>query len=379
MKGTRRVAVIYRSVPQYRRQFYEMLRSELGKDPIDLQLIYGQPGSQDAAKKDTVDLDWAERIENRIVRVGGRELYWQPCLSLLRGADLVIVEQASKLLVNYVLQARYLVGGARFALWGHGKSFFYDASWFGECLKRCASTRVHWWFAYNAKSAAVVRSLGFPVERTTVTQNAIDTRGLVAAARMVDPSALRALAAELQLAGRNVCIYAGAMYRDKRLSFLLDACDLIRRSVPDFEMIFMGAGIDAALVRQAAIRHSWIKYIGPKFDHEKVPYFLLSKLFLLPGVVGLAVLDAFALGVPLVTTAVAGHGPEIEYLDDERNGIIVQEANSPEAYAGAVTALLKDEERRRTLVAGCHAAADIYTVENMVERFANGVRQALAS
>jgi len=380
MKRTRRVAIVYKSMPQWRRRFSELLRDRLAQDAIDLQLIYGQPGAKDAAKKDTVDLEWAQRIENRIVRFGGRELYWQPCLRLLGGADLVIVEQASKLLVNYVLQARYLFGGARLAFWGHGKNFAdNDSSCLGEFLKRSVSRHVHWWFAYNAKSAAVVQSLGFPADRTTLTQNAIDTRGLIAAAGAVDPSALQALCNELQLSGRNVCIYAGAMYRDKRLSFLLEACELIRQWVPDFEILFIGAGVEAGLVTQAAMRHSWIKYIGPRFDQEKVPYFMLSKLFLLPGVVGLAILDAFALAVPLVTTAVPGHGPEIDYLDDGTNGVIVQQTQSPVAYAETVRELLRDEERRQLLVAGCRAAADIYTVENMVERFATGVRQALAS
>ena len=380
MNPLRRVAIVCTSLPQYRRRFFELLRDRLAREAIHLKLIYGQPGAKDAAKKDTVDLEWAQRIENRIVRFGGRELYWQPCLHFLRGADLVIVEQASKLLVNYVLQARYLLGGTRFAFWGHGKNFAqYDSHWLGEFLKHRVSRRVHWWFAYNAKSAAVVQSLGFPADRTTLTQNAIDTRALIAATRRLDPSALTRLCDVLQLRGRNVCLYAGAMYRDKRLLFLLQACELLRRWVPDFEMIFMGAGIDAGIVTEAAMRHSWIKYIGPKFDHEKVPYFMLSKLFLMPGVVGLAVLDAFALAVPLVTTAVPGHGPEIDYLDDGTNGILVHQVQSPAAYARTVAELLRDEQQRQLLIEGCRAAAEIYTVENMVERFAVGVMQALAA
>ena len=380
MKRLRRVAIVHKCLPQWRRRFFELLRDRLAQEAIHLQLIYGQPGAKDAAKKDTVDLEWAQRIQNRIVYFRGRELYWQPCLHLLRGADLVIVEQASKLLVNYVLQARYLLGGTRFAFWGHGKNFAqYDSHWLGEFLKHRVSRRVHWWFAYNAKSAAVVQSLGFPADRTTLTQNAIDTRALIAATRRFDPSALRGLCDVLELRGRNVCLYAGAMYRDKRLLFLLEACELIRRWVPDFEMIFMGAGIDAGIVTEAAMRHSWIKYIGPKFDHEKVPYFMLSKLFLMPGVVGLAVLDAFALAVPLVTTAVPGHGPEIDYLDDGTNGILVHRVQSPAAYARTVAELLRDEQRRQLLIEGCRAAAEIYTVENMVERFAVGVMQALAA
>ena len=380
MKRLRRVAIVHKCLPQWRRRFFELLRDRLAQEAIHLQLIYGQPGAKDAAKKDTVDLEWAQRIQNRIVYFRGRELYWQPCLHLLRGADLVIVEQASKLLVNYVLQARYLLGGTRFAFWGHGKNFAqYDSHWLGEFLKHRVSRRVHWWFAYNAKSAAVVQSLGFPADRTTLTQNAIDTRALIAATRRFDPSALRGLCDVLELRGRNVCLYAGAMYRDKRLLFLLEACELIRRWVPDFEMIFMGAGIDAGIVTEAAMRHSWIKYIGPKFDQEKVPYFMLSKLFLMPGVVGLAVLDAFALAVPLVTTAVPGHGPEIDYLDDGTNGILVHQVQSPAAYARTVAELLRDEQQRQLLIEGCRAAAEIYTVENMVERFAVGVMQALAA
>ena len=123
MNRLRRVAIVHKCLPQWRRRFFELLRDRLAQEAIHLQLIYGQPGAKDAAKKDTVDLEWAQRIQNRIVYFRGRELYWQPCLHLLRGADLVIVEQASKLLVNYVLQARYLLGGTRFAFWGHGKNF----------------------------------------------------------------------------------------------------------------------------------------------------------------------------------------------------------------------------------------------------------------
>jgi glycosyltransferase involved in cell wall biosynthesis len=375
-----RVAVVYKRMPHYRRRFFELLRDTLAEEAIQFQLIYGQSAAKDAVKKDTVELEWAQRIENRIARLGRLELYWQPCLRLLDGTNLVIVEQASKLLVNYVLQARYLLGGPRFAFWGHGKNFSLDdRSSVGEFIKGNLSRRVHWWFAYNERSAAVVRSLGFPAARTTLTQNAIDTRGLVAAARAVEPLKLKAICEELRLKGNNVCIFSGAMYPEKRLPFLLEACELIRQRVPDFEVIFVGAGTGAALVEQAAARHSWIKYVGPKFDDDKVPYFLLSKLSLMPGLVGLGVLDAFALGVPLVTTAVPYHSPEIEYLQDGINGVVVRQAQSAAAYAEAVADLLRDHGRRQLLVAGGRASAEVYTIENMVDRFAAGITQALES
>src|SRR5690242_9872256 len=99
-----RVAIVYKSLPQYRRRFFELLKLKLDEIGIDLILIYGQAGKKDSTKKDTVDISWATRINNKIFYIGPQEFYWQPCLHLLKEVDLVIVEQASRLLVNYVLQ-----------------------------------------------------------------------------------------------------------------------------------------------------------------------------------------------------------------------------------------------------------------------------------
>lgn len=62
-------------------------------------------------------------VGSKIVRVGGREIFWQPVLGHVSGADLVIVEQATKLLVNYVLLAQQALGRTKFAFWGHGENF----------------------------------------------------------------------------------------------------------------------------------------------------------------------------------------------------------------------------------------------------------------
>lgn len=373
-----KVAVVYKTLPQYRRRFFELLNEKLARSDIEFLLIYGQPGAADAAKGDTVELPWARKIENKIWKVGSRELYWQPCMDLLKDVDLVIVEQANKLLLNYVLLVRQLVGRGKVAFWGHGKNFqARGGNRASETTKRFVSRRPHWWFAYNELSAGVVKHLGFPAERITSVQNAIDTRSLMDARKSVSEKKVERVREELDLKGNNVCLYAGGMYPDKRLAFLLEACVLVREKVPDFEMIFIGAGTDRGLVEAAAREYEWIKYVGPKFDEEKVPYFELAKLFLMPGLVGLAVLDSFALQVPLVTTAITYHSPEIEYLQSGQNGIILGETEKPEEYAAVVSQLLDDDEARAKLVAGCKSASSRYTVEEMADRFATGVRKAL--
>jgi glycosyltransferase involved in cell wall biosynthesis len=375
-----KVVIIYKSLPQYRRDFYERMRSALAERGIDFHLIYGQPTGPESKKEDSVDIGWATRVHNRCVRIGRKELLWQPVTRLVMDADLVIVEQASRLLVNYWLQLNYLIRKhPRLALWGHGKNFQgHDASRIGELVKRYVSQHVHWWFAYNDKSAEVVQRLGVPPDRISSVQNAIDTRGLVLAHKSLSQDKVEHLRVSLGLSGKNVGIFAGGMYEEKRLGFLLAACERIRDAVPDFEMVFLGSGPQVHVIRDAAARCNWIKYVGPKFGDDKVPYFALAKVFLMPGLVGLAILDCFALEVPLVTSAIDYHSPEIAYLENGVNGVCVAEHEDAQAYADAVTMVLKDDVYREKLRNACRASAERYTLEEMVERFGEGVVRALA-
>ena len=374
------VAMVFKYLLQHRIAFCERLRDQLEARGIELRLIYGQPGPEDAPRQDEADLAWARRIRNVVVPLGRRELFWQPVLPLLREADLVVVNDASKLLLNYVLFLQQIVGRQRVALLGHGfNARRRPGTRPGEWLKGVISRQAHWWFAYNELSATAVAQLGFPRERITSIQNAIDTRALVAAREAVTPSQLDDLRRAVGVRGGNVGLFLGGMYEDKLLPFLIEACRGIRKAVPDFEMIFMGAGHDEDLVRAAAAEHPWVHHLTPRFEADKVPYCMLADVLLLPAAVGLTVLDSFALQLPLVTIEDRYHGPEIAYLEHEVNGLMLPNATGPDEYAAEVIRLLQDEPRMARLRAGCDRASRVYTAEEMARRFADGLVQALAA
>ena len=271
-----------------------------------------------------------------------------------------------------------LIGFRKLCFWGHGKNFKeHRVSTVGEYFKNVMSRRVHWWFAYNDRSAEIVRDLGYPAERITSVQNAIDTTGLMNAMRKVTSATLDHLKTAHHIAGNNICYFSGAMYEEKRIDFLIEACLQIKRIVPDFEMIFMGGGPDEQKVRAAVEQFPWLHYLGPKFDDERAPFMMMSKLLLMPGLVGLVILDALIMEKPTVTTAVPYHSPEIHYLIDQVNGVVVRDAESPTKYATAVAGLLNDTATYERLVAGCRIFKGQYTIENMVENFASGIAKAL--
>jgi hypothetical protein len=207
------VVIIYKNLPQWRRDFFNGLREALAVQGIELRLLYGQPGRRDALKNDTIELDWATKVPSKIWEFGRFELYWQPVLPFLKDADLVIVEQASKLLVNYVLLLQNALSVRKLAFWGHGKNMqATSANRLAEWVKRLVSTRVHWWFAYNEMSTRIVREMGFPAERITSVQNAIDTQSLTRARQALSEAEIAKVRAELGLRGNNIGIYAGGLY-----------------------------------------------------------------------------------------------------------------------------------------------------------------------
>ncbi len=378
-RRTSHVMIVRRWIPHYRGPFYEALRSRLDAQGVKLSVVYGHPRPDDQRYGDTVDLPWGTPIGQRRLRLGRRQLMWQPgVLRLTRHADLVIVEQASSLLVNYVLLARAMVGGPAVAFWGHGRNFqAATASRLGEAVKRIVSRRAHWWFAYNDLSGRVVRDLGYPAARITSVENAIDTRALVDGRASLDAGDVERARRDLGLMGSHVGIYCGGLYEQKRLGALIESSHRIRVQIPDFELIVVGDGPQRHLIDRAARGAPWVHVLGAVHGQGRVPLFALADVFLLPGLVGLAVLDSFALEVPLVTSTTAEHSPEVDYLVDGVNGLIVDDGGDASTYAAAVVQLLNDRESLARLRAGCRAAAREHTIERMAGQFAGGIVAAL--
>lgn len=374
-----RVLIAAKSLPRYRVPFFERLRSRLAEDGIEFVLVFGDGTPGEASRRDGSQVPWGRRRRNRVLVIGDRELVWQPCLADVRGADLVVVEQASRLLLNYVLLAQQAAGLGRVAFWGHGANLHRQrASAAGEWVKRRISRLPHWWFAYSEGSKERVELLGYPAERITVVQNAHDTEQLAAAVAAVTDVEMRRYRAAQQLGDGPIGVFLGSLAREKRLDFLLDASARMAAVRPDFRLVVAGDGEARDRVLTATRELPWVRYLGRVDDLASRALLLsVADALLVPGPVGLVAVDSFAAEAPLVTTAVDGHGPEIEYVLDGTNGVIAPSPEDADAYAERALEVMVGERLRDRLVRGCREAARTYTLGAMVERFATGVHAAL--
>ncbi len=370
----KKVLILYKFLPQYRVDFFNMLREVLKKNNIELNLIYGKNKNRDSFKKDEVEIEWGHYIPNKVFRIGGTELIWQPCLKYLKDQDLVIVEQANKLLLNYYLMISRYFSRYKFAYWGHGRDMQDDCSSIKNKFKYLFLDKCDWWFAYTKGVKQMLIGMGVCENIITVVQNAIDTSTIGNAYHNISDTEVNELKSALGITGQNTAIYCGSMYPEKRIDFILETCFRIRESISDFHMIFLGAGIDAPLIESAASKNDWIHYAGPQFGLDRIKYFKLASIQLMPYLVGLGILDSFALETPIITTSNPSHGPEIEYLEHNMNGIISKE--SLDSYAKIVIDVLKNKHYIQ-LISGCRKACEKYTVEQMVENFKSGLISCL--
>ncbi len=379
----KRVCIIQRIICDYRKKFYLLLQARLLSENISLVVCAGRPWPGEGFVDVLDEIDFGVRAINK--KIWGKA-YWQKgALQTARNADLIIVEQANSPLVNYYLLLQRKLGGtAHVAFWGHGWHFGKNNS-AKNFWKRFFANKTDWWFAYTALSASNVEKTGFPGNRITVLNNAVDTVLIRNEREKVTSQEINAFHHELfpqdKLANSKyrVGIFSGRLVEEKMIPFLLESIDLVHAKNPEFRMIIIGDGPETGLVTRFCEKNRWCVGLGHLATQSErgIRVCSLGDIWLLPGAVGLAVLDAFAFGLPLLTTDLGVHGPEIAYLEQGVNGMILKP--DPQSFAIAVAELLDNESRLKTMQRAASRSSRLYTVEAMAENFAEGVMKCFST
>ncbi len=376
--GRRTVRFLTAILPHYRAAFHERVRNTLAQADIDYHLIYGQPNGSEILKGDTVSLDWAREIHN--VYLGGDTgaPVWQPAAADMLGADLAIIGQENRLLVNYPLIALRRLVPMRLAFWGHGHNYqAQSVTSISERWKRVWSMSCDWWFGYTEAVRAELLAAGYPGNRITVFNNSIDTAELMSFRDELGFQEVADLRAKLQLTPGWTAVFVGGLHYHKRIPFLVEAAERVARRHEAFRLVIAGGGVQADALHAMKADRPWLKVLKPTFARDKATLMMAADVYVMPGLVGLGVLDSSVFSLPVLTTAYPGHSPEFAYLQDGVSAMVVQEWRSAAAYAEALEALLKDEPRRRALSHGASRLASMYSIGEMARRFSQGVVAAL--
>ena len=172
-------------------------------------------------------------------------------------------------------------------------------------------------------------------------------------------------------AQRPMMLHVGRMAHEKNVPFLLEVAAAVRRAVPDLLLVMAGEGpARPALERRAAelglgdaIR--WLGYL-PR-DGELQSCYRAADVFVFASrteTQGLVLLEAMALGVPVVSTAVLGTR---DVLAARQGALVAPE--DVQAFADEVVRVLRDTSLRRALGrAGAEQVRDCWSAPACAER-----------
>ena len=175
----------------------------------------------------------------------------------------------------------------------------------------------------------------------------------------------------------HTALYIGGLSPVKNLRLLLDAGALVHRVDPLFKVVVAGDGPDRGLVEAAAASNPWLVVLRPVFDPRgKAALAGACDFMALPGLVGLAAVDSFALELPAVAVSPWQQAPEFEYLHDGVNCLI--STPTPAEYARSIERMVSEPGLLERLRRGCRTSVEMHSLDSMVANFVAGSQAALA-
>jgi GT2 family glycosyltransferase len=128
------IIILQRIVPHYRLPLYQRLYQLLLDDGIRLTVIYGQECEGTVPKSIEIDEPWAVRIKNKYFIVRGKEVIWQPCLTM--NANCVLIpNKVANIVGNLDPTFAHAMGGIDYGLRANKAGFktFVAPGYIGTC------------------------------------------------------------------------------------------------------------------------------------------------------------------------------------------------------------------------------------------------------
>jgi glycosyltransferase involved in cell wall biosynthesis len=137
--------------------------------------------------------------------------------------------------------------------------------------------------------------------------------------------------------------------------------------------VIIGDGMCMGDLKAQAKDIPGIHFLGHRPPNDEVARCLkVSAASVVAGMVGLVANHALAHGRPVITRELDTHSPELEYIEHDRNGLIVP--GDLDHFAAALARFADDAEWQARLAQGALETRDRLRMDDMAARFDEAVR-----
>ena len=356
MKTT--VLVLQEVVPPYRVPFFRSLADELGSRDLDFRVV----SSSVLPKVDELGFPHQRVLPSRwgLSALG----------TIYRERPVVLILPHSPQFAPIAITTRLLQSRGRKQLfWGMGLARRYggaserDRHPAAEAVRQLMLSTCDHYLSYTEISTTNLINGGYDAARITTLNNAVEALATAEQAMVAQRVALQVL-------------FVASLVEDKEPLAAVAIVDRLRLLAPGASLHIVGDGPLRPQCEQASNGREWVHYHGAQRGKVLRELALASDIAIIPGRVGLAVLEMASAGLPMATFAVSRHGAEIAYLKDGINGLFL--STDINTAAKELGTLLTDRPAIERMRHEALSMASKYTIRRMAVNFADGVTASLS-
>lgn len=366
------IAFVQPFVPSYRKGLFDAIALRLAEEGLRMEVWHDEPKGIVASRRNSVIGPWSVLTKQHRITFRRRNVTFRAIHRRARTVRAVITGLASSNVETYGLA---LDPRVNLMLWGHGRNFTAGNNALDGRLEAWLSNRASHIFTYTKPGADHLIEAGLPSEKVSVVVNTTDTDRLRAAQTRATELDLQHWRERLGISSSaRVLLFVGAFDIPKRLPFLFEAADLVKKSIPDFQLVLAGAGPLDELVAEEGAKRDFVSLPGRLEIDELGQMSNLVDLIAIPGRVGLVAVDSLALGTPIVTTRYPFHAPEADYLSEENS---VWSGDSVGEYAAAIIEILSSPDRLLQISQRAREDGAAFSASISADNFVRGILRGL--
>jgi glycosyltransferase involved in cell wall biosynthesis len=214
---------------------------------------------------------------------------------------------------------------------------------------------------YHSNAEVYAQRYGAEANQTLVMHNTLDECSIVPMSQLEAKREVFELHPELS--GKKIVLYVGAVLEEKRLEVIFDAIERLQRDDTIFVVVGDGPHLQALKARYGQ-RKDWLP-VGRVVEGVG-RYFDAADVFVLPGTGGLAINEAMAHRLPVISGYADGSADDL--VLDSVTGYRLKNADASE-FAAALNAVLLDTDRARAMgLAGEQRIRGVLSFKSFVER-----------
>lgn len=319
-------------------------------------------------------------IKNKYWVFKGIELTWMPVIwwFLTNRPRVLILGDGARMIHNYLLHFLSKLIGAKVIYYTHGYNHqaVFDRS---STVESITERMRRFYFAcsdalivYTQANKSYLENVGVKT-KIFVSHNTLDTPKLLERQANVSNEVIKNLKQSYGIKeNQHVIVYLGRMVPEKEVHLFIE---LMRQLCESQNDRYFGIAIGDGLLLDGLKELSKgvpIHFTGHITGQKLSDHLACADCMFIPSHVGLAVIEAFCAELPFITCEDRHHSPEVDYIQNEVNGLILESAD-PQHMALKISQLVEDEEALNRMSAQALKTAHTLHPDNSIKAFVDAI------